>query len=151
MKHHACLSLVLLFITSISFVGARTFAGPYKPTNQETSPDEDSDGSSSNSGSGSAKKFAGDAATGPFLTIKSQGEVKKFSRADLLKSPYLKKLSVENDPTYKKKMTYSVVPVTQLFGSFKIADNNTINFYSLDGFSAPISTERLLNASANAA
>ncbi len=131
---------VLSSVVAAFFFAPLLHAGPYRATNQETSPEPVE--ASANY----------DTNEGPFLTIKSKNDQRKFSRSELLKSPYLKKLIVEKDPAYKdKKSTYSVIPASQLFGGFKVNDSTGISFKCLDGFSAPISTEQLLNTNPNGA
>ncbi len=87
-----------------------------------------------------------------FLSIKSGSRIQKFSQQDMLTSLNIKKLTIEHDPAYNnKRRTYSAIPVSQLFKEFKIEPENTIAFSCLDGFSASISAERILNTDPNRA
>ena len=107
-------------------------ANSNKATHQEVDPD--SEGGKANY------------ATKPFLTIRNQLHMIQFSRQEFLVSPSLKKLTVEKDPSYGgQSRTYSVVPAAPLFKDFKFTPETTIVFSCLDGFSAPISVEKILN------
>lgn len=90
------------------------------------------------------RAFAQDA--DPVLTIQAGAKKAEFKRSDLLKRPDLETLQVSADPAYPGKvMTYKAVPVAALFKDVTIAPDAVIQFKCLDGFSAPISKERLLN------
>ena len=83
----------------------------------------------------------------PTLTIKANGQTRQFSRAQLLSSPLIKQIAIGQDPAYpKQNMTYSAVPVASLFSGLPADSNGTALFSCVDGFSAPISRNRLLNA-----
>jgi mono/diheme cytochrome c family protein len=86
------------------------------------------------------------AAVDPELTFQNADQKITFKRSELLKRSDLETLSVQNDPAYPGQgIRYRAVRFTALFGGLKIADEAVIQFRSLDGFSAPISKERLLN------
>lgn len=124
-----------VFLLSVVLVSS-TLANSNKVTPQETEPAFDN-----------TEATAMSPAEGPILSIKSNAQTRKFTRRELLGSPYLKKIVVEKDPAYKMtRRTYSAIPASQLFGEFKINVDTTIAFFCLDGFSAPISAERLLNS-----
>ena len=90
--------------------------------------------------------FAGD---DPELTLQAGEHKVVFKRSDLLKRKDVESLTIDKDPAYPgQKMQYKAVPASALFASMKIADDAVIQFKCLDGFSAPISKERLLNTSA---
>jgi mono/diheme cytochrome c family protein len=83
----------------------------------------------------------------PGLTVRSGGISKTFSFKELSKKK-LKKIAVDDDPAYPgKKMMYWGFPAADLFEGMKVADDNVIVFQCLDGFSAPMNKERLLNRS----
>jgi mono/diheme cytochrome c family protein len=89
--------------------------------------------------------FAAAHAAEPVLTIKSAKGEKKFTRGELLGRPSLREVKVK-DPAYGGRvMTYSGVPVAELFKDLAISDEATIVFHCLDGFSAPLERRRLLN------
>lgn len=82
----------------------------------------------------------------PVLTLSSGAQSVTFKRSELLKRPDLETLTIDADPAYPgQKMTYKAVPAAVLFDGIKIADDAVIQFKCHDGFSAPISKERLLN------
>ena len=97
-----------------------------------------------------ASAFAADAraagAADPQLTFQADNQQITFKRSELMKRPDIETLSIPNDPTYPgRTMTYKAVRVTALFDRLKIADDAVVQFRCLDGFSAPITKERLLN------
>ena len=122
----------ILFLAGFQILCLAAMANSNKATTQESDPDSD----------GVKASYA----TKPYLKITSPKLKREFSLAELLNSPFLKKVKVEKDPAYKNESrTYSAVPASELFKDFKIADSTTIAFFCLDGFSAPISAERVLN------
>lgn len=91
-----------------------------------------------------ASQFA--SAATPELKIKVGDLSRSYTRDELLKSPAIKQLTIENDPTYSgQKMTYTVIPVSALFADFKIEADSTLLFNCLDGFSAALDPAPLLN------
>ena len=55
---------------------------------------------------------------------------------------------MENDPVYSgQKMEYMALKATSLFDQVELDDDAVIQFKTLDGFSAPVSRQRLLNKS----
>lgn len=84
----------------------------------------------------------------PELTLSSGSQKKTYKRSDLLQRKDLQEITIDADPAYPgQKMAYKVVPAAALFDEMKIADDAVIQFKCLDGFSAPISKDRLLNES----
>ena len=82
----------------------------------------------------------------PELTLASGSQSLTFKRSELLKRKDLETLTIDADPAYPgQKMVYKAVPAAALFEGLKIADDAVIQFKCLDGFSAPISKDRLLN------
>lgn len=99
-----------------------------------------------------AKTESASVSEGPVLEIKVGEQARSFSREQLLKSPAfssrLKNIVVEKDPAYSgRKMTYRAIPAASLFAGLPVEKQGTMLFKCLDGFSAPISSERLLNTS----
>lgn len=88
--------------------------------------------------------------TDPELTLQAGDQAHTFKRSELLQRHDLETLTITADPAYPgQKMVYKAVPVTSLFDTLKIDTNAVIQFQCLDGFSAPISKERLLNKDKN--
>ncbi len=88
----------------------------------------------------------------PQLLIKAGKTERRFSRAELLASPLLKRITVERDPAYgNHTRVYSAVPFASLFAGIKFDPNGTLVFSCLDGFSAPIALDRALNVGSRAA
>jgi hypothetical protein len=82
----------------------------------------------------------------PILTIQSGTTIKKFTLTQLLK--IAAKIEIQNDPAYPgKKINYQAVRVKTLFKDIEFQKGATLLFKCTDGFSAPISHERLLNQS----
>jgi len=97
-------------------------------------------------GSGFAGHARSAGALDPELTLQAGRQKSSFKRSELLKRADIEALSVANDPAYPgRTMSYKAVRATSLFAGMKIADDAVIQFKCLDGFSAPISKERLLN------
>jgi mono/diheme cytochrome c family protein len=81
----------------------------------------------------------------PVLTVKSGAVERKFLRTELLSRSSRREVKVK-DPSYKgQPMTYSAIPVVDLFKGINIPDDAVIVFKCLDGFSAPLEKHRLLN------
>lgn len=91
------------------------------------------------------------AETEPTLTITSAAESNTFSRADLLKLKSTRPLNVPKDPGYgnKPRRYLHAVPAFELFKTLAIDSKSTISFRCLDGFSAPIDRDNLLNSDRN--
>ncbi|MBC7466953.1 MAG: hypothetical protein H7256_13270, partial [Bdellovibrio sp.] len=80
------------------------------------------------------------------LEIKAGNKTTRFTREQLLDSSSLKEISIDKDPAYPGlHTTYQAVPASILFKDVAIDNRSTMLFKCLDGFSAPISTARLLN------
>ncbi|VVN67532.1 hypothetical protein PS718_00194 [Pseudomonas fluorescens] len=62
---------------------------------------------------------------------------------ELLKHPQVQTLTVKNDVSYKKDMTYRAVPVAALLGGIKPEDH--LQAVALDGFAAELAAAPLLN------
>lgn len=84
----------------------------------------------------------------PTLSIATKSEKKTFTLSELMKRNDIETITVKNDPAYPgQEMTYKAIKVTSLFGKMKVDDDSVIQFKALDGFSAPISKNRLLSKS----
>ena len=82
----------------------------------------------------------------PEFTLQAGEQKFSFKRSELMTRFDIETLSFSNDPTYPgQAMSYKAVRATALFDGMTIADDAVIQFKCLDGFSAPISKERLLN------
>ena len=86
-----------------------------------------------------------DEAIDPQLTLRSGEQVVVFKRSDLLKRSDIETIVVPRDPSYRRSITYRAVRTRALFEGLTIADDAVVQFRCLDGFSAPISKERLLD------
>ena len=93
--------------------------------------------------------FSGIAFSGePTLTLVTKTGEKAFTVSELLKRKDVEVVVVENDPVYPgQKMEYVALKVTSLFDQIELDDDAVIQFKTLDGFSAPVSRQRLLNKS----
>jgi mono/diheme cytochrome c family protein len=93
--------------------------------------------------------FPGIALAGePTLTLVTKTGKKTFTISELLKRKDTETVIVENDPVYPgQKMEYVALKVTSLFDQIELDDAAVIQFKTLDGFSAPVSRQRLLNKS----
>ena len=90
------------------------------------------------------------AAAEPKLSIEVPGSKHVFTRAELLKRSDIETVTVAADPAYGgKAMTYKAVKVAKLFEGLAVPQDVVVQFRCLDGFSAPISKDRLLNSNAN--
>ena len=86
----------------------------------------------------------------PILKIRGVNQSVSYTRKELLARKDVTILETSEDPTYPgKKMSYRVVPMYALFDKINIPASATIQFECLDGFSAPISKERLLSSSSD--
>jgi mono/diheme cytochrome c family protein len=87
-------------------------------------------------------------ASEPSVTVQTPKKTVAFSRSELLKRADAEPLVVANDPGYKgAPMKYKAVPAWKLFSGLDIAPDAIVQFKCLDGFSAPLITERLLSSS----
>ena len=81
------------------------------------------------------------------LTIDSGSRKVIFTKTDLEKMAEPEALVVEQDAAYQNtKQTYKVVKATRLFEKLKISKDSIVQFYCLDGFSAPLNSARLLES-----
>ena len=82
----------------------------------------------------------------PRIVISLPGHEIAFTRAQLLADPHLEDMTVEKDPAYGgHTKTYRAIPLWRLFEGKTVSTDATLLFSCLDGFSAPISAERVLN------
>jgi len=78
--------------------------------------------------------------------IKTKSKEYSFSGIDLLKRSDVEKIEIFDDPAYPgMKMTYTAVKVVNLFKGIHSLQDAVYEFYTLDGFSAPIETKKLFN------
>ncbi len=71
------------------------------------------------------------------------GEYKK-STTDLLKFKDLKKVTLNPDPVYSKKMIYKAVPLKSLLSPYKTSVLSFVEIKALDGFAAVFPLSRLI-------
>lgn len=101
-------------------------------------------------GGGLAAPFSAYAAADggdPALVLHSGSQNLSFKRSELLKRADVTAIHVDHDPAYEGKAhDYAhAVPLRPLFSSLTIPEGALLQFECLDGFSAPLSKERLLN------
>ena len=73
---------------------------------------------------------------------------KSWSLPELLKRADLEDITVRNDPAYGgREMHYRAIRASKLFEDTRIRQDEVIEFRCLDGFSAPISKDRILSNS----
>lgn len=85
------------------------------------------------------------AASEPSLQIQVREATRTYTREELLRSPHRRAITIAKDVAYKGPRTFEVVPLWTLFEKEKLQDDDTLLFRSLDGFSAPLDTKRVLN------
>lgn len=84
----------------------------------------------------------------PQLEVKTEKRSIKYKRSELLKRSDVRQIQIQNDPTYPgRTMVYTSIPIYALFEGIEVPQDSVLLFRSADGFSAPISQERLLNRS----
>ncbi len=87
----------------------------------------------------------------PEFTIRSSDQSVSFKRSLLVSRSDLDEIKVEVDPAYPgKKMKYFAVPVYRLFKDIKVPKGAIVRFKCIDGFSAEISRDKILNSSPKA-
>ena len=80
------------------------------------------------------------------IEISGKGIVKTYTRHELLAKAEKQTLIINYTPIYQGKMIhYTVVAAASLFDHLGVKTNALIQFKTLDGFSAPIDTKKLLN------
>lgn len=88
----------------------------------------------------------------PSFSIITPKATKTFTRSQLVALAEKEPFVTQQDPTYKHQaMTYQVVSVARLFEGLDIRLDSILQFRCLDGFSAGLTTERLLNQDPNGA
>ena len=86
----------------------------------------------------------------PVLTLHVGDKEISFKRSELLRRADVETVSVAHDPAYHgSATTYKAVRLTALFGQTAVAKDAVVQFKSLDGFSAAIPKEHLLNKAAS--
>jgi mono/diheme cytochrome c family protein len=86
-------------------------------------------------------------AADPVLLLKSGAREIHYSRSALLKRKDVETVTIENDPSYPgAPRRYRAVKAAALFAELPRQDGDVLQFKCLDGFSAPISIDKVLNA-----
>lgn len=81
------------------------------------------------------------------FTIQGPQSKMTFTRSELLaRKQDLETIHIPKDPSYFKATTYTAIRITKLFENLQIPRESVLQFKALDGFSAPISLDRLLNS-----
>ncbi|TNB92306.1 cytochrome c [Pseudomonas jessenii] len=78
------------------------------------------------------------------LTLALGANSRTWQTEELLKHPQAQTLTIKNDVSYKKDMTYRAVPVAALLTGIKPADH--LQAVALDGFAAELAAAPLLNS-----
>lgn len=68
------------------------------------------------------------------LTLQFSGEERRFTAAELLARPDAASLTIPNDVSYRRAMTYRAVPLLALIGQGSLKDVDTIAARASDGF-----------------
>ena len=88
----------------------------------------------------------------PALILKWATGNRSYTRTELLKRPDVTRIHVAQDPAYDgQPRTYRAVPFHALWKDISLPGDALLQFDCLDGFSAPIARERVLNASGSGA
>lgn len=77
------------------------------------------------------------------LDLQLGANSRTWQTEELLKHPQLQTLTINNDVSYKKDMTYQAVPLTALLTGVKPEDH--LQAVALDGFAAELAAAPLLN------
>ena len=84
----------------------------------------------------------------PVLELRWTGGSRSYSRSELLKRPDVTRIQVARDPAYDgKPRAYQAIPFHALWKDIPLQGDALLQFDCLDGFSAPIAKDRVLNAS----
>ncbi|MBY8938220.1 c-type cytochrome [Pseudomonas fluorescens] len=78
------------------------------------------------------------------LDLQLGASSRTWQTEELLKHPQIQTLTIKNDVSYKKDMTYRAVPVAALLTGIKPQDH--LQAVALDGFAAELAAAPLLNA-----
>src|SRR5690606_25532732 len=79
------------------------------------------------------------AADDAVLTLALPGQQQKLARANLLRHPETKVITIPDDPSYRGTMTYQAIPLSAIVRNLYAID--TLQFRSADGFVANIPGE----------
>lgn len=85
------------------------------------------------------------AANDPVLQLQLSNQKQKLARADLLRLPATRTITIPEDPVYKRTMTYTAVPLSAILRD--IRGFHSLQFKAADGFAADIPVNLLLSAS----
>jgi mono/diheme cytochrome c family protein len=84
----------------------------------------------------------------PSLILRWTAGSRSYTRSELLRRPDITRIQVAHDPAYDDKpRTYKAVPFHALWKDIPLPGDALLQFDCLDGFSAPIAKDRVLNAS----
>jgi mono/diheme cytochrome c family protein len=95
---------------------------------------------------------AGSPQARPDFSLHHPQESRTFSLSDLLSSPATETLTVSDQAAYKgQTLSFKALPVATLFQGLPVAEGVSIEFDSLDGFSASLDPKLLLNTNPDGA
>ncbi|MBL8713930.1 MAG: cytochrome c [Alphaproteobacteria bacterium] len=84
------------------------------------------------------------------LTITMGAQKQRMTAAALLKNPQARDVTIPNDPSYKKNMTYPAIPLTALLAGMKLPPDAVIEAVATDGFVAQLPLDLVLHTAAGA-
>ncbi len=84
------------------------------------------------------------------LTITMGAKKKSMTAAELLKNPATRDVTIPNDPSYKKNMTYRAIPLSALLDAMKMPQDAVIEAVAADGFVAQLPLDLVLHTVAGA-
>ncbi|WP_188394316.1 cytochrome c [Oxalicibacterium flavum] len=84
------------------------------------------------------------AADDAVLTLALPGQQQKLARANLLRHPETKVITIPDDPSYRRTMSYQAIPLSAIVRDLRGID--TLQFRSADGFVANIPGELFRSA-----
>jgi mono/diheme cytochrome c family protein len=88
----------------------------------------------------------------PTLKISWANGNRSYTRSELLRRSDVVRIQIDQDPAYDgAARTYQAVVFHALWKNIQVPDDALLQFKCIDGFSAPIARDRVLNDSPNAA
>lgn len=84
------------------------------------------------------------------LTITMGAQEQRMTAAELLKNPQARDVTIPNDPSYNKTMTYRAIPLAVLLAGMKLPPDAVIEAVATDGFVAQLPLDLVLHTAAGA-
>lgn len=79
------------------------------------------------------------------LTIVMGAETRALTAAELLKNPQARDVTIPNDPSYGKNMTYRAIALSDLLAGMKLPQDAVIEAVATDGFVAQLPLDLVLH------